>query len=56
MRRQFGELVDRLDLFTRHVGERIEFQFRAVVLDDGDLGARAALKTLASVDPGRERL
>src|SRR5438445_4508655 len=56
MRRQFGELVDRLDLFARHVGERIEFQLRAVVLDDGNLGARAALKTLASVDPGRERL
>ena len=46
MRRQFGELVDRLHLFARHVGERIEFQLGAVVLDDGNLRARPALKRL----------
>src|SRR5215208_5210154 len=46
VRRQFGELVDRLDLFARRVGERIEFQLGAVVLDDGNRGARTALKAL----------
>src|SRR6185295_7125602 len=56
VRRQLGELVDRLDLFARNVGERIEFQLVAVVLDNRNLGARAALKPLASVDPRRERL
>src|SRR6476646_3765080 len=56
MRRQFCHLVDRLDLLARNIGERVELQFRAVVLDNRYLSPRATLKTLASVDPGRERL
>ena len=55
MRRQFSQLIDRLDLFARNVGEWIELQPLAILFDDGDLGTRATLKALASVDPGGER-
>src|SRR5438477_11570192 len=56
MRRQVCQFIDRLDLVARGIGERIEFQPDTVLLDDGNVGADATLKTLASVDPGRERL
>src|SRR3954447_20042544 len=46
MRRQLCLAVDRLDLFTRDVGERIEFQPGAVLLHHGNIGAQAALKAL----------
>src|SRR5690242_19217707 len=56
MRRQIGALEDLLDLFARDIGEGIELQPRAVVLDNSDVGAQAALETLAAVDPRVERL
>src|SRR3954453_5108597 len=56
MRRQFCRLVDRLDFLAGDVGEGIEFQPRTLLLDDGNAGTDATLKTLASVDPGRKRL
>src|SRR4051794_31306626 len=56
MRRQFCRLVDRLDFFAGDLGEGIEFQPRTVLLDDGNVGTDATLKTLASVDPGRKWL
>src|SRR4051812_49545198 len=56
MRRQIGLSKDRGDLFARDVGERIELQPRAILLNDRDGGARSALETLAAVEPGRERL
>src|SRR5882672_2811527 len=55
MRRQLCKRVDRLDVLAGNVGERIEFQPDAVFLDHRQVGTEAALKTLASVDPGRER-
>src|SRR3984893_6036894 len=55
MRRHICKLVNRLDLLARNVRERIELQPGAVVLDDGNLGSKTALKTLAPVDPGAER-
>src|SRR5436190_9393776 len=48
MRRQLCIPVDRLDLFARDVGERIEFQPGAVLLHHGNIGAQAALKALAA--------
>src|SRR5260370_10429706 len=47
MLRQFCEPVDRLDFLPRNIRERIELQPRAVVLDDGNLLARAAQQTPA---------
>src|SRR5436305_46313 len=55
MRRQLCIVVDSFDLFTRDVGERIEFQPCAVLLDDRNIGAQAALKALATIDPGLKR-
>src|SRR5579863_7262961 len=54
MRRQSGIGIDRRDLLARNARERIEFQPRPVVLDHRDVGAEAALKTLAAVDPAVE--
>ena len=55
MRRQLCIAVDRLDLFARNLGERIEFQPDAILLDDGNVGAQAALEALAAIDPGFKR-
>src|SRR6202790_3444558 len=55
MRRQLCKSVDRLDLFARDVGEWIEFQPGAVLLDDSYRGAEATLKPLAPVDPAAKR-
>src|ERR1700730_5874041 len=54
MRRQFGQLVDRLDLFARDVGERVELQPDTILFHDRDFGAGAALEALTPIDPGRE--
>src|SRR5262249_25040734 len=56
MRRQTGGLEDGLDPFARDIGEGIELQPSAVLLDHGDVGAQSALETLATVDPGIEGL
>src|SRR5438270_243958 len=50
MWRQLGGFVDTLDLFARHIGERIEFQPDAILFDNRHLGTKSALKSLASVD------
>src|ERR1700722_5796126 len=55
MRRQFCLRIDRLDFLARNVGEWVEFQPHAVILDYRDGGAQATLETLASIDPGAER-
>src|ERR1700751_5103407 len=54
MRRQPGGGKDLLDVLSRDIGEGIEFQPRAVLFDDRNLRAQAALKALAPVDPGIE--
>src|SRR5262249_362007 len=55
MRRQLCSRKDRLDVLARNIGEGIELQPRAVLFHHGDLGAQAALKALAPIDPGIER-
>src|SRR3954449_4949457 len=55
MRRQLCIPVDRLDVFARDIGERVEFQPGAVLLDHGNIGAQAALKALAPIDPSFKR-
>src|SRR5215212_2708303 len=55
MRWQLCIPVDRLDVFARDVGERIEFQPGAVLLHHGNIRAQAALKALAAIDPGFKR-
>ena len=56
MTRQFGADENRLEFLARDIGEGIELQPRAVVLDHRNVGARIALEALAAVEPGRERL
>ena len=55
MLREVGQVIDRLDLFARGMGEGIEFQPCPVLFDNGNFGTGAALEALAPVDPGRER-
>src|SRR4051794_4199868 len=52
MLRQIRKFVNRLDVFPRSVGKGIELQLAAVCFDHRDRSTRAALETLAAVDPG----
>src|SRR3954465_16014938 len=55
MTRQFGAGENRLEFLPRDIGERIELQPGAVVLNPRDAGARVALEALAAVQPCVER-
>src|SRR6202142_1252748 len=55
MGRQSCLRVDRLDFLARGIGERVELQPAAVILDHRDSDAQLTLKALASIDPCAER-
>jgi len=47
--------VDRLDLLAQMLAKRIEFESRAILLDDWNGRAKAAFENACAVDPGVER-
>src|SRR3954464_2954007 len=55
MTRQFGAGENRLEFLARNIGERIELQSRAVVLDHRNVSAGTALEALAAIEPCVER-
>ena len=54
MLRQTRARIDRRDGLAGDVGEGIEFQPGAILLDHRNRGTHAALEPLAAVDPCRE--
>ncbi len=56
MTRQFGADENGFEFLARDIGEGVELQPRAIILDHRNVGARIALKALAAVEPRTERL